>query len=1006
MGRAVCVCIGTSNYQVDADNSALAVHGSTHDRLAHAFAAQFDVTCRMRNIRNIRVRANSSVPDVPASVVALNMAIGSLLLRCLHGPTSGRVVMSLPAVALGAMLMLIHGWFVFPLAATVTVCLFAAAVLCEISTTADTLTDERSETSVANENSAARWISIAMMFGSTLLLIGSVNLIGQLIQLNLPIVFMSSFLAALIITGMMFGIMRRKVAPAAGLVAAIAVLAMFPHALGLLTDWNLSITTTSGAFGMLMQRSVQLAIIVAASVLPAVVIARSESRSGTCLAVLIGMILAFAWLGRGYSVGLLMSVGMMIHGTALAMHFRQQPAVNTRSTLNRIAVVAALILAVMPSIKPNTDTSMASSLLFSPRTIAAIERGLSKDLIDQSDANRLIESAATDAGNISVWRRAGHVYEFQRNGTALGRVSADVRVTPQPPEDVLPVIVGLISHPQPGRVLLLGDDTGVCLRSSTNFPVHEIIALRSMPELTEFAKKFTWNSQETPADRDNRVQIRHGEPMVSLRDRSMKSFDVIVAAIPQFAGSSNSFQYTAEFYESIRERLDHNGVFCQRLKQTDIGPVPVKQVMASLMEQFEHVGVLQSVPGELILIGTNRDKGIVDAGLLSRMQRDHVKQEIAGTGLDWAQVAVLPFVDAHDPIGIFGKDRRPKAISIRYGGFSLCQPLDSIRRTNKSDEIRLAFAPHQVQLASTIPVNDDLKEAQRRLMSLQQQLEILAGMPDQPWTYRKSLRMEMQRDPRPPIEVVTNGQIAKQPHPLDELRKDYFITLGDALQSLADGAAQPSLEALQAQIAQKVESLEKFTAAAEPLMSHFAHFEIIRLHELAQLKSLDEEFRHRLHIVFFTTPTDASVRPVISALEQLVEHPELASDDIERYDLMNSLVQKLIERWEARTAWEPRSAQRVQNDVEKSVRVVNLALDQMERAADASRVTHADFLRRRRFVTAALIAPLRDYRDQVLAHRSKTESAVGGESPAEPNTEDANDAQLIPSHSSNGINTN
>ncbi len=151
----------------------------------------------------------------PASVVALNMAIGSLLLRCLHGPTSGRVVMSLPAVALGAMLMLIHGWFVFPLAATVTVCLFAAAVLCEISTTADTLTDERSETSVANENSAARWISIAMMFGSTLLLIGSVNLIGQLIQLNLPIVFMSSFLAALIITGMMFGIMRRKVAPAA-----------------------------------------------------------------------------------------------------------------------------------------------------------------------------------------------------------------------------------------------------------------------------------------------------------------------------------------------------------------------------------------------------------------------------------------------------------------------------------------------------------------------------------------------------------------------------------------------------------------------------------------------------------------------------------------------------------------------------------------------------------------------------------------------------------------------
>lgn len=35
-----------------------------------------------------------------------------------------------------------------------------------------------------------------------------------------------------------------------------------------------------------------------------------------------------------------------------------------------------------------------------------------------------------------------------------------------------------------------------------------------------------------------------------------------------------------------------------------------------------------------------------------------------------------------------------------------------------------------------------------------------------------------------------------------------------------------------------------------------------------------------------------------------------------------------------------------------------------------------DFCRRRRFVNAARIGPLRDYRDQVLAHRMKSEKPV------------------------------
>jgi hypothetical protein len=429
--------------------------------------------------------------------------------------------------------------------------------------------------------------------------------------------------------------------------------------------------------------------------------------------------------------------------------------------------------------------------------------------------------------------------------------------------------------------------------------------------------------------------------------------------------------------------------------------------MSSMMEEFEHVGVIQAVPGELILMATNNSNGLVDPQIMSRLQREHVKQQIATTGWDWSQVAVLPLINANDPIGMFSHEERPRAISIRNGGFSLSHPIESMRHADKSVELRLAFGPHQVQLASTIPLNDDVKEAQRRLNSLQQQIEILAGMPDQPWTYRKSLRMEMQRDPRPPIEEVANGQIVKTAHPLDKLRKEYFISLGNALHMASIAAGAELTDPDRAELLEGITAVTRFADACEPLMSHFAHYEIIRLHELSGRLSPQDEFQHRLHIVFYTTPTDASVRPVISALEQLVEHPALVQNDVERYDLLNSLAQKLIERWEARTAWEPRSALRVQNDVEKSVRVVNMAMDHMERIAAACQVPDSEFLRRRRYITAALISPLRDYRDQVLAHRSKSEAA-NGPTPAEPNTEDPSDLPLLINQgkAEDGIRTN
>ena len=831
--------------------------------------------------------------------------------------------------------------------------------------------------------------------------------------------------------------MLRLLTPGGMNTISLLILASVPMMFSLLANLNLTINTSvNSSLFILLLRAAQCAVPVIAALVPAFnavalrsrastplirpsatfspdlggegtdveavkgsTILRSqcfETRSSTAviLPATIGVVLSLAAVTRGVSPAVVLGSGIVLHAVAAFVGAISVWSVNSFRTfsLRQPAVPAMAIVGLLLMCLGSIDSAHTSSLLFSSRTAAALQRGVAKDLIPQSDVNRLVAVSPMSDGEITIWRRAGNVFEFQRNGMSLGRVSSDTTLSPQPVEEILPAILPLVSHPQPGRVLLLGDDTGACLRTCSHFPVQEIVAVRCDRRLTELARRFTWSGQQTPPDDDDRVTILHEPALLALRRRELKTFDVIIASFDAACTASAACQYTTEFCQSARSRMTVDGIFCQRFRLQNMGPQPLKSAMSTLMSAFEHVGAVQTVPGEILLLATNSERGLIDPEILTRLQRDHVRREIASAGWDWSQVAVLPLVDAGDPIGIFSHEQPPRAISISNGGFAVTLPFAAFNNRHAA-ELQAAFGPHQMQLIAAVPVDEDHTEdhteAQRRLTSLAQQLEILAGMPDQPWTYRKSLRMEMQRSPRPPVETVKNGMIVRVAHPLDQLRRDYFSSLGEALTGLQQVGSPVDI----------IRPLNRFTETFEPLLSHFAHYEMVRLHELAQHPSPADEFRHRLHIVFFTSPSDASVRPVISSIQQLVDQPDLVADDADRYDQLNSLVQKLIERWEARTAWEPRSALKVQNDVDQSVRVANRALELMESTSAAANVEAADFLRRRRYINAALISPLREYRDQVLAHRLKTET------PAEPDSDDPNDMPLL-LNSGTGYSTN
>ncbi len=941
----------------------------------------------------------------PAFVAVVVTAVAGLFFRAADVHRERRWIDSVVAGTPGIIVLLVPVWLGLPglPLAELTTLMVGVAVLAgalRVSTTPASSQPHGSVDQLAATTPANRFGDGILSFVAVgILVVAIAEVMCRLMLCSLPVLIQTACITALVLRIVTHPLAIRLLTSRGIQLIGILVLTSLPIFFDALAGLNLALNSSGlSPFFVLLFRSVQFAFFATAAILPAVCLTHGSQRTAssqvTVVSMTVGILLAIFAVSNGSSPFVVLVAGMVVYAATQALKIVAENRVTVVAVSGKAMVrvcllpafgfACAMILAFV-----STDTAQTSSVLFSERTTAAIQRGVEGELIAQSQANRLISCVQTASGEVTVWRRVGNLLEFQRNGVPIGRVSTDTSVSPQPAEEFLPAIFGLASHPHPARVLLLGDDTGVCLRTCSHFPVQEIVAVRSDRRITELARRFTWSGQQLPSDQDERVQMLHEPGMIALSRRELKKFEVVIVAGESLAMPSGANLYSMEFYQAAHARMTSDGVFCQRFSQAGLGPESIKTAAATMMGVFSNVGVVQIVPGEMLLLASDAKDGLINPELLSRLQREHVRQEIATAGWDWAQVALLPFLDARDPIGLFSHETPPQAASAANCGLAMSSPYDATRTANKQAELNAAFGPHQQQILAAIPSSEDHAEVKRRMSALSQQLEILAGMPDMPWTYRKSLQMEMKQSPRAPLDSVKAGEVTKVAHPLDLLRQQYFISLGKALTAASRSELSLPL----------INRLDAFTETFEPLITHFAHYEIVRLHELSNHPSPADEFQHRLHIVFFTSPTDASVRPVIGAMEQLVNQPSLIADDTERYDMLNSLLQKLTERWEARTAWEPRSSLRVQNDVDMSVSVANRAMSLMLEVCDSRDLGKSDFYRRRRFVNAALIGPLRDYRDQVLAHRMKSEK------PAEQNTEDANDLPLM-IDSGSGLNTN
>lgn len=625
-----------------------------------------------------------------------------------------------------------------------------------------------------------------------------------------------------------------------------------------------------------------------------------------------------------------------------------------RTRLRQVAVVAGLLLVVLsPLWRHNYDPARSARLLFSSAVSSAKASGLDGESLLVLDEGRLLTVTETPRSTYTLWKGRGAQLQLREDGIPKAVVSTDPGIFPHYSAEVMPTVLPLILHERPHHVLLLGLGGGLPVVTTLDFPVVQVTCAESDPGLRSQVEDLVWtNSVQAPGD-DDRLRWLGCSPTLALACRD-GSYDVIVSNADQAALPHSAFCFTAEFYRRAADRLSEGGIFCQRFQCIDFGPEPLRIAAGTLSDVFEHVAIVEPAPGELVLLGTNGEAGLVRDGLVERCQAPQVRYTLSQFGWDWV-VPLNLSAFGRENLAEFVSERGSRLNTAANGCFAFTLPQEVMRWGAKQQELFAQLAHRSENLLSWDATDSDEPDVLSRISEVNVQRQLMTDSPDEFWAYRGVVRKRVTQRPRSVIRQVS-GQAPRQTlHPEEKRRMRYFEKLGAALKNPKPDVA-------------KIEEVAEFSQPYDPLVSFFLHEEVARLYARRDGDAAAAELAHRLHSVYYAAPADRSVRNVIATIDLLVEYPEATADAQARWDHVNALLQVLKGRWETRAAAPPASARLALLDVDQSTQAVERAFALMDDLSPEVAAGHEYWPARKAYLERTLMRPLRTYRSRLLPH--------------------------------------
>ena len=272
---------------------------------------------------------------------------------------------------------------------------------------------------------------------------------------------------------------------------------------------------------------------------------------------------------------------------ALAGASRSGPAWLRRAALPIAAVVGVIALVVTPAWP--RESLVAGGALAAPHHASVVR------LRAEAAARRLLFYQDGISATLSV-EQAGTHRVLRINGRTNASTSpADMLV------QVLPAHLPMLWHRAPRRVFIVGLGSGITAAGVARHPVERIDIAELEPSGPRAARLFEAANRRVLSD--PRVRVFAADARARLRVAPDR-YDVIISIPSHLWVAGTAILYTREFYETVRARLDGDGMFVQWVQKAGLAPQAFGLIVATFQRSFPHTSVWSAGPTHALLLGS------------------------------------------------------------------------------------------------------------------------------------------------------------------------------------------------------------------------------------------------------------------------------------------------------------------------------------------------------------------------------------------------------------------
>jgi spermidine synthase len=424
----------------------------------------------------------------------------------------------------------------------------------------------------------------------------------------------------------------------AGLQIAVAVLGAFTSpALEWLPVRMMSLAGTATSFGGLLLAQAAIAGLIVS--IPAVALGAmfpllaklavgAKESSGAAVGKL------YAWNTAGTILGTLGASFLLVPLVGV------RGAILAASAINLLVAAGALAARGRARWSAVVPMALAAALPLMPawrlEDVATQPALYSKQNLEHRDAtNRPLREIVRDAPVVfSRWDPTGLVTVHQADQLYTLRVNGKVDASNG--GDMLTQVLighlGLMAHPDPRNVLVIGLGSGATAAATLKHPVALADAVEISPAVAEAARKVFGPLVGRPLE-DPRLSLHLADARTHVRFTD-RTYDVIVAEPSNLWIGGMATLFTKEQFQAYFDRLAVGGVMCQWVHGYKLPRADFASVMATFASVFTDATLWEvGIGGDYLLVGT-RGRGIDLGTLRRRYAQPAVEEDLRRWGLE------------------------------------------------------------------------------------------------------------------------------------------------------------------------------------------------------------------------------------------------------------------------------------------------------------------------------------------------------------------------------------